>query len=96
MKNTFYIRVFSDYHEIQDTEKFKSIELGCFPSKGGWCRNYFGLFYKGRKPKLERIRNSLCRKIDFDKNFCHGYTGENISVTKEMVFRKVQNALKNG
>ena len=35
MKNTFHIKHFDDYHEIR-SKTFKSIELGCFPTKDGF------------------------------------------------------------
>lgn len=94
MKNNFRIKIHGDYHEIMDTKIYKSIELGCFPTKGEMCNNYFGLYYKGRKPAIEKILNSLFRKIEFSSGLTHFYTGKNISISKEDVICDVIKALK--
>lgn len=92
--NNFYIVVHSDYHDIQDAGPFQSIELGCFPTKGDWCCNYVALYYKGRKPSFNKIKNSLFEKVDTNKNYRHGYTGDNISMTEEEISKEVLQKLK--
>lgn len=94
MKNIFYILVHSDYHDIRDKGEFKSIELGCFPTRDGLCCNYVALYYKGRKPSFKKIKNSLFQKVDINKNYRHGYTGDNISMTEEEISKEVRQALK--
>jgi hypothetical protein len=95
IKIKFYIKIFPDYHDICDTKEFKSLELGCFPTKNGWCRNYYGLFYKGGKPKFKDIKKTLFENIDFSKEIKHGITGKDISITEKMVEDEVRESLKN-
>jgi hypothetical protein len=89
------IKIFNDYHEIQDTKACYSIELGCFPPKGGECYKYFALFYNKKlsKPKYEDVKKNLFKKIDFG-DFIHYRTGKNISISQEEVEKCVRDALK--
>jgi hypothetical protein len=95
MKNKFHIKAHEDYHEIKDSKKFKSLRLGCFPLKDGCHSNYFGLYYEIQLPTFDEIKRSLFKKIDFSENFTHGFSGENISITKEEVECEVRDVLKN-
>jgi len=57
----WFIKVCDDYHEIRgddifnDEGDFSAIELGCYPHKHCSCDMYFGLFFRGRKPSLDKI-----------------------------------------
>lgn len=96
MKNTFHIKHFDDYHEIR-SKTFKSIELGCFPTKDGFGYNrYFGLFFKGRKPSLQKVLSSLQKKIPLNTVSIHYRTKEEIpEVTLEDLEYEVKRALSD-
>ena len=65
MKTPNYkIRHFRDYHEIQ-SKTYKTLELGCFPTKGYGYFRYYGLFWKGRVPSIDKILQSLNKKVMF-------------------------------
>lgn len=93
-KSIFKIQHFEDYHEIRDYAKnYKSMELGCFPVEDhGYCR-YFGLFYKGKLPSLERIIKSIKKKINFSP-INHYATGEDISINLPTVIEEIKQSLK--
>lgn len=93
-RNTFYIKPHLDYHEIRDTKTHKSIELGCFLPKGGnFCR-YYGLYYKGQKPSLKRVCNSLFKKIELDNNLVSFYMKDDFINYKEDVIVELKQTLK--
>lgn len=95
-QNKFFIKHFDDYHEIS-SKTHKYLELGCFfVDEYGYCR-YFGLFYKGKRPSLSKIMNSLKRKVcikDKETNTCHYYTGEDVGLTFEDLLYEVKESLK--
>jgi hypothetical protein len=89
----FKLVVVDDYHEIDPPKGWKAIELGCWPPKqDNYCK-YFGIYYKDRKPSLERVFKRVCRKINFGQ-VEHCYTGEDVSVNKEEVFEECKQVLK--
>lgn len=89
----FFIKNFADYHKIRSSTH-KYIELGCFPSKEGWGYNrYFGLFFKGRKPALNKVLKSLKRKVDFDTEIKHYRTGLDIGITEQELENEVKESL---
>jgi hypothetical protein len=53
------------------------------------------LYYEIQLPTFDEIKRSLFKKIDFSENFTHGFSGENISITKEEVECEVRDVLKN-
>ena len=66
MKNTFYIKSFDDYHDIFDHDpNSKRIELGCYPERKYDYNRYFGLFYKGKKPKTGPVIERMKRRVYF-------------------------------
>lgn len=88
------IKSFDDYHDIIPPKGYKSIELGCFPPKNHWCFKYFGLFYKTRKPSVNKVFEELKKKVHFGE-FYHGRTNEEIGITEQELFEEVSKALKN-
>ncbi len=97
-KNTFYIRHFDDYHEIV-SKTHKYLELGCFfIEEYGYCR-YFGLFFKGKKPSLSRVMNSLKKKVTIknekENSYCsHYFSGKDVGHTYEELIHEVKESLK--
>ena len=65
---TWKIQHFDDYHSITQYEgEYKVIELGCFPVKENYGYDrYFGLFYKGKKPKFEDVFAAMKKKVKFN------------------------------
>lgn len=95
MQAKWYIHHFADYHEIEDTEDYKAIELGCFPPKNdrsfrGGCYRYFGLYYKGRKPAFAKVFDAILSKINLDG---FGFTLEE-HLTKEEAKEEVRESVK--
>lgn len=90
-KTKWYLQSFGDYHEIPLTDSnYKSIEIGCFPVRNyGYCR-YFGLFYKGRRPKLQEVYNRLIPKISVG-DFYHYRTNENIGYSPGDIRKELRN-----
>jgi hypothetical protein len=87
----FYIKSFDDYHDIIHPPKgWKSIELGCLPQEGYSYWRYFGLFYKGRKPSLDKIWNNLKNKVS--EGYDHYYY-EHISMID--IKQKVEACLRS-
>ncbi|RDJ35016.1 MAG: hypothetical protein DWQ19_09280 [Crenarchaeota archaeon] len=89
---SFRVKHFGDYHEIA-SETCKTIELGCFPTKGHGHSRYFGLFYTGRLPSIKRILNSVRRKVALG-SFYHDYTGEDIGCSWEDVEFEVKTSIQ--
>lgn len=89
----YYIKHFSDYHEIQDDE-YKCVELGCFPPKRSYdfCR-YYGLFYKGRRPSFKTIFPKM-KKLVHIGYFCHYRTGDDIGITEKELKSELKKVLK--
>lgn len=94
MKNRFYIKHYRDYHEIEAPEGYQAIELGCFPNDDAGCCRYFGLYYKGRKPSLARVLNSLLKKVDLGE-FFHYRTDNDIGITKKDLIEEVKSNLND-
>jgi hypothetical protein len=92
-KIEFKILDFDDYHSIH-SEHYKTIELGCFPPKNGGYFRYYGVFYKGRKPSIEKVMKVLDRKLKYG-SFIHDRSNEEIGVTREDVLSEVKINLKN-
>ena len=69
-KAKWFILDFDDYHEIYGRCHYESVELGCFPPNPDICKSscyrYYGLFYMGKKPKLQDIVDELKSLIDVD------------------------------
>ena len=65
----WHIQHFADYHDIRgddviDSEgEFTAIELGCFPVPEFNCHRYFGLFFRGRRPSVEKIVKAMQLKV---------------------------------
>ena len=76
--NNWYIHHFDDYHQIEPCFKGqKVIELGCYPTKSYSYNRYFGIFYHGRKPKLELVLSKIEKMIDFKEFKINHYECEN-------------------
>lgn len=89
----WYIKHFRDYHEIQ-SETFKTIELGCFPTPHHGYTRYFGLFYKGRKPSVKNVYNRMLKKVAFGVRQ-HHRTGQEIGIFKEDLLEEVKESMGN-
>ena len=68
----FFVGRFEDYHSIDSMQwrsgtgkKVNVIELGLFLPLDSHRREYFGLFYTGRKPSLERVMKVLDEVIEY-------------------------------
>ncbi len=96
-KNNFKIKHFDDYHEIF-SKTYKYLELGCFPAIEDYGYNrYFGLFFKGRKPSLDKVMRSLIKKVSLNtetKKNVHYRTLEEIGITLKELKQEVKEALK--
>lgn len=72
----FKILTFHDYHCIINEDfmpGWKHHELGCFPEKNHYPWQYYGLFWKGRKPSRKKILASIKRKTGAGPYVC-GYS----------------------
>lgn len=63
----WFIGHFCDHHDIQDDfvndkGKFKSVELGCFPTKD--CSHNYGLFYQGHRPAIKTFLPALLKHVE--------------------------------
>lgn len=95
MSKTFYIKSFDDYHLIEDSKNYNSIELGCFPPKrGGWYKD-FGLFYKKDSgiPSFEEVKDDLFKKVSLT-TFINSNTGKESIITKEEVENRIKDSLR--
>lgn len=79
----FQIKAHDDYHEIEPPKGWRAIELGCFIPVGYGYARYFGLYYKGHRPRAELVMRSLKRTLYFDDD-----------QTLEVVEYEVKEALK--
>lgn len=90
--NQWFVKHFNDYHDIQ-SETYKTLELGCFPVKDyGYCR-YFGLFYKGKMPSIDKVLERVWRYVEKGE-VRHYYTGQDISFDKNQVRNEIYDAIK--
>lgn len=90
----WYIHHFYDYHEIENIGKYKAIELGCFPIKNQQYHRYFGLFYTGRKPAMDKVLEAVSEIVDFN----HVLTNEDETTSDDIqkeVKTSIRLALKN-
>jgi hypothetical protein len=91
----FMVKHFDDYHDILHYDgEYNAIELGCFPVREyGYCR-YFGLFYKGRKPLIRKVLDSVLRKVTLRK-LGHYRSGEDISYSRNEVLTEILRSMKD-
>lgn len=70
----WFIAIVGDYHDIDpdcfrnEKGKFNAIELGCFPTKGFGCDQYYGLFYQGRRPAFKAILPVLLKSVELSED----------------------------
>ena len=81
------IKHFDDYHEIESKTN-KTLELGCFVPKGWGYARYFGLFYKGKRPKRREVMSRLLKRVELGQ-VLHERTQENITMTEKEVKQEV-------
>ncbi len=94
-KKNFYIKHFDDYHEIE-SETHNCMELGCYPTKDGYGYNrYFGLFWRGKRPGIKSILQSILKKVEFGESI-HYRTGEDVGFSKDQIISEVREAYRLG
>ncbi len=86
----FYIESHDDYHDIIPENGWKAVELGCWLTNVGYCE-YFGLYYKGRKPSLEKVFSKVSKKVIFGNNQVNGV---DVSLTPESLKEEISLSLK--
>ena len=86
----FVIKSYDDYHEIEDEG---GLELGCFTAIGFNYRRYFGLFYKGKKPTIDKVMKVLALYVDYGCVLSH--TRRDISNSREEVEWEVRKTLQS-
>jgi len=91
----WYIHHFADYHEINDIGEYKSIELGCFPTKESSYHRYFGLFYTGRKPGADKVLDAVLGLVDVIVAPKNEEDYDETTTTANEVKESIRLALKN-
>jgi hypothetical protein len=91
----WYVHHFADYHDIESNNRFKAIELGCFPVQN-WCSRYFGLFYVDKVPSLEEVFNAVFEIADIaiDEEVNEASIKNDISAAMERLNKKKKKKAK--